>query len=146
MDYKENKFRIKIIKQNKYIFDSLRKKYVVLTPEEWVRQNYIYYLVHEKKYPKGRISVEFFLKVNQRNKRSDIIVFDKEAKPLIVVECKAADVNLTEKVFEQAAIYNLELGASYIILTNGKKSICFKKNANKESYVFLNEIPAYNEL
>ena len=142
----DNKFKIKEIKQSKYIFDELRKKYVALLPEEWVRQNFIRYLIDEKNFPKGRIAVEYYLKVNKNDKRSDIVIFDKELNPQIVVECKAEQIKLTQETFEQAANYNLKLGAKYLIITNGLSTMAFVKDSNKNSYSHLAEIPDYEDL
>jgi hypothetical protein len=141
-----NKFKIKEIKQSKYIFDELRKKYVALLPEEWVRQNFIRYLIDKKNFPKGRIAVEYYLKVNKNDKRSDIVIFDKELNPQIVVECKAEQIKLTQETFEQAANYNLKLGAKYLIITNGISTMAFVKDHNKNSYSHLAEIPNYEDL
>lgn len=141
-----SKFKIKEVKQSKYIFDELRKKYVVLLPEEWVRQNFIHYLINEKKFPKGRIAVEYSLKVNKNDKRSDIVIFDKSLKPQLVVECKAEQVKLTQDTFEQAANYNLKLGAKYIIITNGISTMAFIKDSNANSYSHIKEIPDYDDL
>jgi len=142
----EKKFKIKEIGQSKYIFDDLRKKYVALLPEEWVRQNFIRYLIDEKNFPKGRIAVEYYLKVNKNEKRSDIVVFDKNLKPQIVVECKAQQVKLTKDTFEQAANYNLKLGAKFLIITNGSSTMAFEKHPENNFYTQLQAIPNYEEI
>ncbi len=136
-------FNIKEINKTKYIFDILRKKFVVLQPEEWVRQNFIRFLIEQKKYPKGRMVVEYYLKVNKNEKRSDIVVFDENLKPQVVVECKAETVKLTKDTFEQAANYNLQLGAKYLIITNGTTTMAFEKKADSNSYSQLSELPEY---
>jgi len=142
----EKKFKIKEIGQSKYIFDDLRKKYVALLPEEWVRQNFIRYLIEEKNFPKGRIAVEYYLKVNKNEKRSDIVIFDKNLKPQIVVECKAQQVKLTKDTFEQAANYNLKLGAKFLIITNGSSTMAFEKHPENNFYTQLQAIPNYEEI
>lgn len=108
-----------------WIFDGIRKKYVVLTPEEWVRQHFIAYLVNELKYPKALLKVEAGLTYNQLAKRSDIIVFNREGKPWMVIECKAPEVNLTETTANQVSVYNATLKASYVVVTNGLRHFCF---------------------
>lgn len=138
--------KIKEFGQSKYIFDELRKKYVTLLPEEWVRQKFIRYLLKEKNFPKGRMAVEYYLKVNKNDKRSDIVIFDKNLKPQIVVECKAENVKLTKNTFEQAANYNLKLGAKYLIITNGISTMAFLKEADSNTYKHLKTIPDYSEL
>jgi hypothetical protein len=108
-----------------WIFDGIRKKYVVLTPEEWVRQHFIAYLVDELKYPKALLKVEAGLTYNQLAKRTDIIVFNREGKPWMVIECKAPEVNLTEATANQVSVYNATLKASYVVVTNGLRHFCF---------------------
>jgi len=139
-------FNIKEINNTKFIFDILRKKYVALQPEEWVRQNFIRYLIEKKNYPKGRIAVEYYLKVNKNDKRSDIVIFDKMLKPQIVIECKAENVKLTKDTFEQAANYNLKLGAKYLIITNGQTTMAFEKHDDSNAYRQLAELPNYQDI
>lgn len=102
-----------------WIFDSLRKKHLVLTPEEWVRQHWIHFLVHHLGYPGGLFSLEKGLKYNQLNKRTDLIVFDREARPYLLVECKAPEIKMNEKTLSQAMTYNAKLGCPHLILSNG---------------------------
>lgn len=110
----------------KYIWDSLRGKWLVLTPEEWVRQHTIAWLVRERHIPKLRISQEYPVNINGQHQRADIVVIDEFAKPHILVECKAPDVVLDHEVVMQAIRYNAVVGARYIVLTNGKKLYCFE--------------------
>ena len=112
-------FNIKLIEQRKYIFDFIRKKFVLLTPEEWVRQNFLKYLVEEKKYPVSLIAVEKEFKLNKLSKRSDVIIYDKQGQPLLIVECKAASVKIDQKVFDQIARYNMTLKVDFLVITNG---------------------------
>ena len=128
------------------IFDHIRKKYVALTPEEWVRQHIINYLVTEKSYPASLISVEMPLKYAGLHKRSDLIVCDRNGLPLMIIECKAPEVTITEKVFEQIAIYNLAIQASYFMVTNGLQHYCLIAATEDSPARFLNEIPEYGEL
>lgn len=137
-------FKIKSKENKLYIFDILRKKNVVLTPEEWVRQNYIQYLINEKKYPKTLIAIEKQLKINNLIKRTDILIFDKNGNPNIIVECKAPSIKITQDTFDQIARYNLKLQAKYLIVTNGLEHFYCKMNYQQMKYDFLKEIPNYS--
>jgi len=128
------------------IFDSIRRKYVVLTPEEWVRQHLIHYLIVEKDYPAMLISVETPLEYARVDKRSDVLVSDRNGNPLMLAECKAPDVALTQKVFEQIAIYNLTLKAPSLMITNGLQHYCLSAATDRLPACFLNEIPVYEDL
>ena len=137
------KFRIKS-SENKYvIFDIVRKKYVILSPEEWVRQNFIHYLIEEKKYPISLISVEKKITINKLSKRTDILVFNTEGMPYIIVECKAPSVKITQEAFDQIARYNLKLQADYLIVTNGLEHFYCAIDDKNERYIFLDNIPDY---
>lgn len=126
-----------------YIFDAIRKKYLVLTPEEWVRQNFIQFLIHEKKYPSGLIQIEKGLKLNELQKRADALVY-KDAKPIVLIEFKAPNVEIKQEVFEQIARYNSHFKVPYLIVTNGLMHYCAKIDFVNNSFEFLEEIPAYN--
>ncbi len=136
-------FTIKKQAKKLYIFDEIRKKYIFLTPEEWVRQHFIQYLIIQKKYPKSLIAVEKEIKVNTLKKRFDILVFNKYGKHDIVVECKAPKVKITQQTFDQIARYNLSLEANYLIVTNGLEHYYCKMDYQKQQYVFLENIPDY---
>lgn len=136
-------FRTRTENGKKQIFDSIRKKFVALTPEEWVRQNFIQYLIQEKGYPASLIAVEVKVTYNRLPKRGDIIVYNKQAKPLVVVECKAPEVNITQEVFYQAARYNSQLMAQYILVTNGMDHFCCQMDYEGGEHKFLREVPAY---
>jgi hypothetical protein len=112
-------YKIKKAEGKLWIFDLIRKKYIVLIPEEWVRQHFLHYIIHELKYPKSLIKVEGGLAFNQLQKRTDIVVYDRDAKPWMVIECKAPDVKLNEKAISQASMYNKTLNAKFIVVTNG---------------------------
>ena len=142
----EYSFRLSKKGEQITIFDPLRKKNVVLTPEEWVRQNFLQYLIIEKKYPGSLIKVEMGLKLNKLSKRSDIVVFSKQGKPLLLVECKAPSVKITQKVFDQIARYNMSLQVNFLIVTNGLKHFCCHLNYASGSYSFLEDIPAYSDI
>ena len=118
------------------IFDFLRKRHVALTPEEWVRQHFIHYLIHHRKYPRSLVKVEGGLTFNTLQKRSDIVVFDRTGSPWMVIECKAPDLKLSEKTVMQASMYNHTLKARYLVITNGMSHICCEINwANSETVV-----------
>jgi type I site-specific restriction endonuclease len=123
-----------------YVFDNLRKKYILLTPEEWVRQNFINSLIYQKKYTKNLIKIESGLKYNKLLKRTDILVYDKMGKPYLLVECKAQDIELTQQTVEQASRYNLVIRAPFLCITNGVKTFCFEidfeNNTSKQLKVF----------
>jgi len=128
---------------NVEIFDIIRKKYIVLTPEEWVRQHFVHYLIDELKYPKSLFRIESGLNYNKLQKRSDILVYNREMEPLLLVECKSYKVPITQAGFNQIGLYNSKIKAKYLVLTNGLKHYCCTQT--KESYEFLKEIPAYKK-
>lgn len=131
--------------QRTQIFDSIRRKYVALTPEEWVRQHFINFLVTEKKYPASLIAIETGLKYNLLQKRSDVVIYNTNSKPFVIVECKAPEVKVTQDTFDQIARYNFTLKVEYLIVTNGMNHFCCQMDYEKESYVFLKEIPEYKK-
>lgn len=139
-------FKFKSMENKLYIFDMFRKKYVVLTPEEWVRQNFIQYLMQQKKYPKTIIAVEKQLSINNTVKRTDILIFDKKGDPDIIVECKAPAVKIDQNAFDQIARYNLKLDANYLIVTNGLQHFYCKIDHKLKKYHFLKDIPDYDKL
>ena len=133
-----------IIEDNRTkVFDPIRKIYCTLTPEEEVRQKMLYYLVEQKKYPAGLIAVEYSIKVNGLPKRCDIVVFNKAAKPKMIVECKAEYVPITQKVLDQAIRYYSGLNAEYLVLTNGKTMFCYHIDIENKRIESLNEIPQF---
>ncbi|MCD6598306.1 MAG: type I restriction enzyme HsdR N-terminal domain-containing protein [Bacteroidales bacterium] len=142
----EYTFRVNNFKDQKWIFDPLRKKKVVLTPEEWVRQNFIQFLIQEKHYPEQLIKVEMGFKVNNLTKRSDILVYDRKGKPSLIVECKAPSVKVSQDVFDQIARYNISLKVDFLVVTNGMEHYCCKINHQKKSYQFLRNIPDFEDL
>lgn len=137
----EYNFKIKPTSGTDLIFDSIRKKYVKLTPEEWVRQNFIRYLVQEKHYPQGLIAVEASIKVNKLIRRCDAVIFDRSGNPFLIVECKAPSVAISQKTFDQVARYNLTLHVTYLVVTNGIHHFCCKMVPEENNYVFLDGIP-----
>ena len=139
-------FRIKETPGKKLIFDVLRRRWVSLTPEEWVRQNFARYLTEEKHFPAALVAIERSLRMNQRDFRTDIVLFSKSGNPLVVVECKAPEVKISQQVFDQIARYNLDLRVSYLIVTNGLTHYCCKFDQELLTYTFLPEIPDFNEI
>jgi len=129
-----------------YIFDSIRRKFIVLTPEEWVRQNFISYLNKEKQFPLSLIGVETELRFNKLRKRTDILLFNRTGNVKAIVECKSPEVQLNKKTFEQVLRYNLVYKVPYIIITNGLNHFCCKLNYLANNYEFTKEIPDFKTL
>ena len=125
------------------IFDAIRKKYVVLTPEEWVRQHFIHYLISHLRYPRPLIKVEAGLHYNKMLRRSDVVVYRRDGVPFMIVECKAPAVPLSPAVFEQVAVYNQPLQAEYITVTNGLDHYCCRMDYATNSYTFMKALPPY---
>ena len=146
LNFPTYKFRIKSNENNYSIFDIIRKKYVVLTPEEWVRQHFVHYLIQDKGYPISLIAVEKKLLVNNLMKRTDILIFNTNGNPFIIVECKAPSIALTQNTFDQIARYNSTLNAKYLIVTNGLEHLYCNIDHSKEQYIFLKNIPNYSQI
>ena len=136
-------FRLKQEDNTTYIFDGVRKKFLVLTPEEWVRQHFVQFLIQEKKYPRTLIKLEGGLKLNSLQKRSDILVFNKSGEKIILVECKAPSVKITQVTFDQVARYNFVHRVKYLVVSNGLDHFCAEIDFEKETYRFLTELPGY---
>lgn len=124
------------------IYDIVRRKYIVLQPEEMVRQVVVQYLMLEKNYPLSKIRVEMGLTVNERQKRCDILIFDNHFKPYLLVECKAATIPINQHTFEQIAHYNQVFQVPYLMVTNGLSTFCCKMTYDTEGVVFLENIPS----
>ena len=139
-------FRFREQTGKKQIFDGFRRKWVMLTPEEWVRQNFARYLTEVKHFPSSLVALERSLRINQHDFRTDVVLFSKSGNPLVVVECKAPEVKITQQVFDQIARYNLELRVSYLIVTNGLAHYCCRFDQDQQTYTFLQEIPDYTEI
>ncbi len=125
------------------IFDIIRKKYIILTPEEWVRQHFVHYLINDLKYPKSLFRLEGSLTYNKLQKRSDILIRDREGKPWMLIECKSPVIKLTQKAFNQVAVYNMTVGAKYIAVTNGMIHYCCAATQPGEEARFFNEFPVF---
>jgi hypothetical protein len=142
----EYSFRIRKLNDKEQIFDEIRKRFVALTPEEWVRQNFIKYLVTEKQYPASLIAVEGALKLYKRRKRTDVVIYNNLGKPLLIVECKAPEVMINQEVFDQIVRYNMALDVKYLILTNGINHYSCVIDHKHQNYNFIKEFPSYKEL
>jgi len=138
-------FNIKSNQNKQFIFDIIRKKYVVLTPEEWVRQHIIHYLITQKRTPKSLIAVEKQLTINTLKKRFDILVFNTKGLPELIIECKAPSVKISQETFNQISRYNLEIKATHIMVSNGLQHYYCKLDTTYKKYHFLKELPKYNE-
>lgn len=139
-------FDCKITKSgaNYLIFDALRRKNVVLTPEEWVRQHFAHYLISHLRYPKSLISIERGTNYNKLQKRTDLCVYNNEGKPHLLVECKAAHVPVTQEVVKQVSVYNQTLQAKYVVITNGLQHFCWQVNFDTRQFEPLQEIPSWD--
>ncbi len=134
-------YKVTKIGEKPHIFDIIRRKYLLITPEEWVRQHVLHWLINQHRYPKSLIRTESGLHYNQLAKRSDILVYDREGKTFLLVECKASHIQLTEAVLEQAIRYNAILQAPYLLISNGLEHFLYKIHQGEA--VLLDEIPLY---
>ncbi len=141
-------YKFKIIRDNDKlkIFDETRKKYVALTPEEWVRQNIIKWLIIEKSFPSALISIESGLKYNRLKKRSDAVVYNRDGEPAMLIEFKAPDVEIDDNTIKQILSYNYSINAPYLLISNGKKHYCLKRDLKEKKFVFLEDVPLYSDL
>jgi hypothetical protein len=142
----EYPFKIKQEGDRVQIFDPFRKKYIVLSPEEWVRQHLLQFLVKERKFPASLISIETGLKYNQLSKRADILVHDTHGKPHLMVECKAPAVKITQDAFDQIARYNMVFKVKYLVVSNGINHFCCEMDYTTNVYSYLKEIPFFEQL
>ena len=136
-------FRFKNSENKVSIFDEIRKKFIILTPEEWVRQHVVHFLLEEKKYPKSLINVEKVLIVNGLRKRYDVVVFNPDGSIFVLVECKATEIKTAQATFDQIARYNLALKAQFLMVTNGHNHYFCQMDFENEKYAFLKELPDY---
>lgn len=137
-------FRFKNSENKVSIFDEIRKKFILLTPEEWVRQHVVQFLLQDKKYPKSYINVEKLIKINDLSKRYDGVVFQPNGEIFLLIECKAPEVPISQQTFDQIARYNLVLKAKYLMVTNGLNHYFCQMDFENEKYVFLRELPEYS--
>ena len=142
----EYSFRIKTTNNKEYIFDTLRKKFVRLTPEEWVRQNFVQFLITEKKYAPTLIAVETGVKVNNNPQRADLVVYDRMGNAALVAEFKAPEVQINQQTFDQIARYNMMLKVNFLIVSNGLNHYCCKIDFIGKAYSFLPDIPEFDQI
>ena len=140
-------FEYKIKRENNgtKIFDIIRRKYIVLTPEEWVRQHFVHYLIDQLHYPRTLINIESGLKYNQLRKRSDIVVYDKSGSSFLLVECKSATSQISKNAIFQAATYNHSIKAKYVAITNGLSFVCCKVSGDSEQLTWVENLPTFME-
>lgn len=138
--------RVKETGGRKQIFDILRRKYVALTPEEWVRQHFIHYLIEHKNYPASLLANEVSLQIGEKRMRADSVLYDNQLHPRIIIEYKAPNITLTQKVFDQITVYNLLLHVDYLIVSNGMTTYICKMDYEKQTYKFLETIPDYENI
>ena len=136
-------FRIKTEGAKKYIFDLVRRRFVLLTPEEWVRQHFIRYLIEEKKYPKSLMAVEKQITLNGKLFRFDLLVYRRTGQPLLIAEFKAPNVKITQETFDQVVRYNMALKVERVVVSNGKQHFVCEINYKENSYRFLKEVPEF---
>ncbi|MEM8484844.1 MAG: type I restriction enzyme HsdR N-terminal domain-containing protein [Bacteroidota bacterium] len=146
LNFPHYQFEIQEAEGRQVIFDNLRKKWLQLLPEEWVRQHVVQYLVQEKQVPAGLIGVEKGFQFQGMQRRADLIVHDRQGAPVLMVECKAPAVKITQDVFDQVARYNMVIHAEYLFVTNGLQHYCCKIEADTRQYSFLKELPVFSAL
>ena len=144
LNFETYQFLLKNSENKVRIFDVIRKKFVDLQPEEWVRQHVLHFLIETKKYPKSLINVEKQLTINSLKKRYDIVIYNSDGSIHLLVECKAPKIKIDQKTFDQIAKYNLQLEASYLMVTNGLEHFFCKMDLNEEKYTFLKDIPDFS--
>jgi len=137
-------FNIKSKEGKQLIYDEIRRQYITLTPEEWVRQNIIRFLVQERNFPLSLMSVEHYLKVGGRVRRCDVVVFSRRGTPVMIIECKASDVPVSQATLDQVASYNTSLKVDYLVVTNLRKTFACKMDYSSCSYRFIDDIPRYD--
>lgn len=138
--------KIKKVAGGIFIFDLIRKKYILLSPEEWVRQNFLNYLINHKGYPFSLMENEAIIKLNNMTRRCDTVVYNNNLKPLAIVEYKRPSIKIDQKVFDQIVRYNIVLRVDYLIVSNGLSHFCCKMDYENHSYSFLESIPTYSML
>ena len=141
--YPSFQFQIKDKEGNEIIFDALRKKWITLTPEEWVRQNFIQYLLQEAKYPPSLIAIEKEIMLGELKKRFDVLIYNRNHQPWMMIECKSTEVNLDQKVLDQVLRYNISVPVQYMVITNGEYSYAFERKEGE--LVMLEELPKLSE-
>ena len=143
LNFPSYSFRFKNSENKVSIFDAIRKKFIILTPEEWVRQHVVQFLMTEKNYPQSLLNVEKVLQVNGLRKRYDIVVYNSDGTIHILIECKAPEVTISQNTFDQIALYNMTLQSNYLMVTNGLNHYFCQMDFENEKYQFLTELPNY---
>ena len=143
IEYPQYQYKIKTQNDREFIFDAVRKQWVILSPEEWVRQNFLQYLLKVKKFPASLIAVEKEIRLGELVKRCDIVVYNRNAAPLLMVECKAMEIEINTTAAEQILRYNISLPVRYLVITNG--SYCFAFERTGKAFQALMEIPDWND-
>lgn len=146
LNFPEYEFKLREAEGRVQIFDSIRKKYIALTPEEWVRQHLLTFLVKEKKYPASLIAFEISLNRGNKKQRADVVVFANDGNPKLIAECKAPDVKIAQETFFQIARYNAPLKMNYLVVSNGINHYCCKMDYENGKHLFMEEIPSYEEI
>ncbi|MCH1608274.1 MAG: type I restriction enzyme HsdR N-terminal domain-containing protein [Flavobacteriaceae bacterium] len=146
LNFPDYQYSIKSKENKSYIFDPIRKKWLVLNPEEWVRQNCVQFLINEKKFPIGLLQVEKKIEVFNTVKRYDLVVFNTEKKISLLVECKSPSVKITQEAFDQIARYNTVIQSEYLMLTNGLDHFYYQMDFKEKKYIYLTDLPTYNSL
>ena len=144
LNFQPYQFRFKNSENKVAIFDEVRKKFIILTPEEWVRQHVVHYLMKEKNYPKSWVNVEKQIKINGLTKRYDVVVFNPDGSIYILVDCKAPEIKINQNTFDQIARYNMVIKAQYLMVTNGLEHYFCQMDYKNEKYHFLQELPQPN--
>jgi len=146
LNFPKYEFRYKEMDNQQYIFDIIRKKFVVVTPEEIVRQHLVHFLIEDRQFPKALINLEKVIRFNKMIRRFDLMVYDAEVQPLLIAECKAPNIPITQETFEQVATYNLVLQAPYVFVTNGLQHFCCNIDLKKRQFKYIADIPEYAAL
>jgi len=144
LNFPSYSFRFKNSENKVSIFDEIRKKFIILTPEEWVRQHTVQYLLQEKNYPKSYLNVEKLISINDIHKRYDIVVYKPNGDLFLLIECKAPEVKISQATFDQIARYNMKLNSQYLMVTNGVNHYFCQMDFEKEQYVFLEKLPNFS--
>ena len=146
LNFKNYPFRTKVADEKLWIFDVIRRKYVMLQPEEWVRQHFVHFLINHKGYPATLLANEVRLKIGNKILRADTVLYSRELKPRIIIEYKAPHIAITQKVFDQITTYNMLLHVDYLIVSNGIQHYCCRMDYDYQKYLYLGDIPDYQEI
>ena len=144
LNFPAYRFDLKNRENKPYIFDQIRKKWVLLQPEEWVRQHCISYLIESKAYPKSMINVEKKVVINGQSKRYDVMVYQSSGRPFLLIECKAPSISISQSSFDRIARYNFVLNSKYLMVTNGLNHYFCQMNMAEQRYTFIPELPPYS--